>query len=381
MKHATQLAFASVAAFALSAQAGKVKTFDIDFSESGFSVGSKPTGAIADGKWSGDASGDSKIATTNSNPYLLLDTESNAPLTFEPNASNETVSVQMDVKFVPATSAQDPVLNTQVGIYSLNGALKVSVNGGSFGDAGIAVSADTWYTVKLDFDYTAGSKSVVVAIYNGNSLVGSTNCTTSTTATHLNGIDFYGSGSIDNFVGSYALDSATDTDTGTAGDTASDTDMTIANGVLTTQFASTAAGGNLKFITVTGKDSSNNTITRTLRVVNGNQDIAINDAGFSSVSKVVAYYGNNVTATTGNAPAVTTTSVAANGTVTGSVVAKSGLYYAKEENGVKTALNNNNPIAPQAEGTTLEFTVAPSSASYGVKKFKIVASDDPVSAQ
>jgi hypothetical protein len=115
--------------------------------------------------------------------------------------------------------------------------------------------------------------------------------------------------------------------------------------------------------------------------VNGKQQIAITDAGFSSVSKVVAYYGDTVTATTGNTPEVTSTTVAANGTVTGSVVAKSGLYYAKVEDGVKTALNNDNPIAPEDEGDTLNFTVSPSSDPYGVKKFKIVASDDPVSAQ
>ncbi len=381
MKHAFQLASLSVAALALSAQAGKVKTFDIDFDS--YTADAAPTAVTeAAGTWT-LGTGDESIVEVKSgtDKNLAVDASSSSPLTFQPSAA-EATAVSMDVQFVGASTAQDPVTGSKAGIYldKTTGKLFASVNGGAFGTTDIAVSEGAWYTVALSFN---ANGTVTITVSQNGSQVGTwTSSATVSSGTTVSYVDFYGSGKVDNFVGSYALDSATDTDTGTAGDTASDTDMTIANGVLTTQFASTLAGtGDLKFITVKGTDSNGTEITRTLRVVNGNQAIAITAAGFSSVSKVVAYYGNNVTATTGNAPAVTSTSVAANGTVTGSVVAKSGLYYAKEENGVKTALNGNAPIAPQNEGSTLEFTVSPSSDNYGVKKFKIVASDDPVSAQ
>ena len=68
------------------------------------------------------------------------------------------------------------------------------------------------------------------------------------------------------------------------------------------------------------------------------------------------------------------------GSVTGSVTVKSGLYYSIETNGTKTLLRNT-PIAPEEEGTTLNYTVTPSNTGYDVVKFKIVASDEPVSAQ
>ena len=152
--------------------------------------------------------------------------------------------------------------------------------------------------------------------------------------------------------------------------------------MLTPQFASSIAGtGDLKFIKVSGTIDGQ-PATRTLRVVNGNQSIAIDAAGFDAVSKVVAYYGDNVTATSAGdaatSPAVTTEGDTTK--ITGTVAAKSGLYYGVVVNGTATALNGGNPVAPEAEGT-LSYEVPVSPTAYGVQKFKIVASDDPVSAQ
>ena len=380
MKHATQLAFASVAAFALSAQASDVTTFNIDFSGTGYTVDAKPRGSVAGGTWSGDASGDSKIATTNSNPYLLLDTESNDPLVFTPTATN-TVTVKMDVKFVPATTPQDRIQDTQVGIYSLSNNLMVSVNGGSFADSGIDVSPDHWYTVQLDFNYT-GSKTISVSIYdveNSGSQVGSTYTqSTDTTKSYLEGIDFYGSGSVDNFVGEPAaafvtIPTSAEVDGGQTNTVT--TSATLVNGTLTTSFDASVAGDDLQFITVKGTINGQ-PATRTLRVT-GTQDINIAACGFTSISGVTAHYGD-VTATTGNKPEVADTSVAANGTVSGSVAGKSGLYYAQVVDNVKTALHEDDPIAPEDEGKPVTFTVSASRDRYGVVKFKIVASDAPV---
>lgn len=386
MKHAFQLASASVVAlFAASAQAViPVETFSINFED--YTNQAKPSGAVSGGTWSNG--GDSYVETdSNNKKQLVIDAERTDALTFAP--SNTTTAVSMDVQFVGASEAPATSLEgTQAALYlHKTSGLQVSVAGGDFTafvddttQQAPTVAENTWYRLTITFAYGSGTTVVLADAQEGTTLATYKSASTVSGKSGVAGVDFYGFGRVDNFVGNGPL--VPQTNDGTTDANANSTDMTIANGVLTTQFASTLAGtGDLKFITVTGKDSSNNTITRTLRVVNGKQQIAITDAGFSSVSKVVAYYGDTVTATTGNTPEVTSTTVAANGTVTGSVVAKSGLYYAKVEDGVKTALNNDNPIAPEDEGDTLNFTVSPSSDPYGVKKFKIVASDDPVSAQ
>lgn len=387
MKHAFQLASASVVAlFAASAQAViPVETFSINFED--YTNQAKPSGAVSGGTWSNG--GDSYVETdSNNKKQLVIDAERTDALTFAP--SNTTTAVSMDVQFVGAS--EDPTTSTslagtQAALYlNKTSGLQVSVAGGAFTafvddttQQAPTVAEKTWYKLTITFAYGTGT-TIVLANDQGTTLATYKSASTVSGKSGVVGVDFYGSGKVDNFVGNGPL--VPQTNDGTTDENANSTDMTIANGVLTTEFASTLAGtGDLKFITVTGTDSNGAPITRTLRVVNGKQQIAITDAGFSSVSKVVAYYGDTVTATTGNTPEVTSTTVAANGTVTGSVVAKSGLYYAKVEDGVKTALNNDNPIAPEDEGDTLNFTVSPSSDPYGVKKFKIVASDDPVSAQ
>lgn len=388
MKYATQLALASVASCALSVQAdSSVTTFAIDFDD--YTLNATPSGTVTGGAWSGDAGAGSYVDTKiDSDRNLVLDAASNDPLVFTPTATN-TASVSMDVKFVAASTPQARVENTQVGLYVLKNEtttnLMVSVNGADFADSGIDVEEDHWYTVKLTFDYTAGSKTVALSIYdveNSNAQIGSTyNANSATTATKLNGIDFYGSGCVDNFVGSPAakyasIPTSTQVDDGSPAEAS--IDATLVNGTLTTSFAATSGSDTLKFITVTGTINGQSA-SRTLRVVNG-QAINIDGCGFTAITGVTAYYGD-VTATDGATPAIAPT--VDNGQVSLSVSPKSGLYYSVDVNGTRTALNNNNPIAPEAEGTALNYTIdaANPAQGYGVKKFKVIASDDPVTAQ
>lgn len=391
MKHAFQLASLSVAAFALSAQAGKVKTFDINFDD--YPANAAPSGSVAGGAWTpgtGDAS--AVEVKSGSDKQLVIDAASDDPLTFAPSEATTTTTIEMDVQFVGASEAPATSLaGTQAALYlHKTSGLQVSVAGGAFTafvddttQQAPTVAENTWYRLTITFAYGTGT-TIVLANAQGTTLATYKSASTVSGKSGVAGVDFYGSGLVDNFTGSYALDSATDTDNDTSADTSSDTEMTVSNGVLTTQFASNLAGtGALKFIKVTGTDSNGATITRTLRVVGGNQAIAISAAGFTAVSKVVAYYGDNVTATAAGdaatAPAVTT----AGGTtkVTGTVAAKSGLYYGVVVNGTATPLNDGAPVAPEHHGETLNYEVPVSATPYGVQKFKIVASDDPVSAQ
>ena len=396
MKHAFQLASLSVAAFALSAQAGKVKTFDINFDD--YPANAAPSGSVAGGAWTpGTGDGSYVDVKSGSDRQLVLDAASNDPLTFAPSEAT-TTTIEMEVQFFGASEAPATSLEgTQAALYlNKTSGLQVSVAGVPFTafvddttQQAPTVAEKTWYKLTITFAYGTGT-TIVLANAQGTTLATYKSASTVSGKSGVVGVDFYGSGFVDNFVGScsYVIDSATDTDTDTAGDTPSDTDMTIANGVLTTEFASNLAGtGALKFIKVTGTIGGEE-VTRTLRVVNGNQAIAISAAHFTAVSKVVAYYGDAVTATAAGdaatAPAVVTTK---EGTtkVTGSVTAKSGLYYGIVVNGTATALNGGAPVAPEHHGDTLNYEVpvsgTPYDVPYGVQKFKIVASDDPVTAQ
>ena len=391
MKHAFQLASLSVAALALSAQAGKVKTFDINFDD--YPANAAPSGSVAGGAWTpgtGDAS--AVEVKSGSDKQLVIDAASDHPLTFTPSETT-TTTIEMDVQFVGASEAPATSLTgTQAALYlHKTSGLQVSVAGGAFTafvddttQQAPTVAENTRYKLTITFAYGTGTTIVLADAQEGTTLATYKSASTVSGKSGVVGVDFYGSGLVDNFTGSYALDSATDTDNDTSADTSSDTEMTVSNGVLTTQFASNLAGtGALKFIKVTGTDRNGATITRTLRVVGGNQAIAISNAGFASVSKVVAYYGDTVTATAAGdaatAPAVTTEEGTTK--VTGSVTAKSGLYYGVVVNGTATPLNGGAPVAPEHHGETLNYEVPVSATPYGVQKFKIVASDDPVTAQ
>ena len=59
---------------------------------------------------------------------------------------------------------------------------------------------------------------------------------------------------------------------------------------------------------------------------------------------------------------------------------KSGVYYSLEVNGVTKALHNNKPVAPAEDGNSLNYSVPVSPDPWGVVKFRIIVSDEPLSA-
>ena len=389
MKHASQLALASVAAmFAVSAQAGSYDVFSIDFDS--YTKDASPTAATeAAGTWALGAEDDGTIVTTNgtsaSDFLLQLAASTNSPVTFTTNPTDESNVLVMDVFFVGSAEAQLPEANSQLGLYldtsdEEEPVMKVSVNGGQFQSmttaANQTLAENTWYNVTMKFTYGA-TPTVTVTVKEGATTVATFTGSTQSEATKVNSVAFCGTGLVDNFTGKYAFDSYTDTTEDGTGETDSNAPMTVAtvngNKTLTTSFVTE----NLKFITVTGEDSSGNTVKRTLRYTDG-QSINLTGSGIAKITKVVAYYGNNVTATTG--ANTTTTPTLSNGTVSGTVAATSGLYYSVDIDGDRTPLNGNEPVAPEEDGDELDYSVSPSpaAAGYGVVKFKIVASDEPV---
>ena len=263
----------------------------------------------------GPGAGESAIAIADGNKYLELDTPTNSAVQFEP-ANVGTSKIEMDVQFVG--TSEEPLASrtgTQAALFlKRDGAttnLYLSVNGGAFANTLISVDEGEWYKVQLVFDYTSSQKSVALSVFtSGGSQVGSTySANSGTSATGIVGVDFYGSGKVDNFIGQYAeysgeIPMSSSTSSSSEG-ASTNTTATISNGVLSPNFAATYNGDNIKFIKVSGTIGGEE-VTRTLRVVNGNQAIAISAAGFTAVSKVVAYYGDAVTATTGYTPATTT---------------------------------------------------------------------------
>ena len=59
---------------------------------------------------------------------------------------------------------------------------------------------------------------------------------------------------------------------------------------------------------------------------------------------------------------------------------KSGVYYSLKVNGVRTALHDNKPVAPAEDGKSLDYSVPVSPDPWGVVKFRIIVSDEPLPA-
>lgn len=389
MKHAFQLASASVVAlFAASAQAViPVETFSINFED--YTNQAKPSGAVSGGTWSNG--GDSYVETdSNNKKQLVIDAERTDALTFAP--SNTTTAVSMDVQFVGASEAPATSLEgTQAALYlHKTSGLQVSVAGGDFTafvddttKQAPTVAETTWYKLTITFAYGTGT-TIVLADAQGTTLATYKSASTVSGKSGVVGVDFYGFGRVDNFVGNGPLVPQTDNGT-TEGDDSSD--MTISGTTLTTQFAAKKDGADLKFITVTDATGK----TRTLRVPANNQGTQLfNTSSLGNITKVVAYYGDKVTATVGAVDDATVPTLdSKTHKVSGSVTAKSGVYYALSVNGQIQPLKHDNaevsvstPIPETVEDDyTLSYEISPESTGYGVVKFKIVASDDPVTAQ
>lgn len=385
MKHATHLAFASMAAmFAVSAQAGSYDVFSIDFD--GYTIDESPAETQeAAGTWALGEEDDGTVVALKedsaTDKLLQLAASNTSPVTFTPN--DESNVIVMDVFFVGAAEEQTPEADSQLGLYLDTTdedapVMKISVNGGDFESMttadGEELAENTWYNVAVKFGYGANA-TVDVTIKKGETVVATFSGSTASEATKVNAVAFCGSGLVDNFVGKYAFETYTDSSADGTGEALSEAGLTLGtvdgNKTLTSSFAT----DDLKFIKVTGTDAEGNAITRTLRYVDG-QSVNLTGCGIAKITKVVAYYGDAVTATAGAEPE--TAPVFEDGIVSGSVEVKSGLYYALDVNGVRTALHDNEPVAPEEEGATVDYEVEPDQADYGVVKFKIVVSDDPV---
>lgn len=149
--------------------------------------------------------------------------------------------------------------------------------------------------------------------------------------------------------------------------------VTVANGVVSTALSGVS---EIRFIRAYSGDRF-----VTLRTSDASNTFALPD-DFGTVTKVVAYCGENVTATAGAVPSLFPQVDRAGDSpcATGSFEVKSGVYYSLEANGVRTALHDNKPVAPEEDGDSLNYSVPVSPDPWGVVKFRIIVSDEPLPA-
>ena len=149
--------------------------------------------------------------------------------------------------------------------------------------------------------------------------------------------------------------------------------VTVANGVVSTALSGVS---DIRFIRAYSADGF-----VTLRTSDASNTFAL-PAGFGTVTKVVAYCGENVTATAGAVPSLfpRVDRTAEKPCAAGSFAVKSGVYYSLEVNGVRTALYDNKPVAPAEDGVSLDYSVPVSPDPWGVVKFRIIVSDEPLPA-
>ena len=176
---------------------------------------------------------------------------------------------------------------------------------------------------------------------------------------------------VDNFVGDKAgIPGYADDGDGEEGDNAA----SFENGVVTGSFAT----ANLQFIRVY---NGNNYVT--LRYTDS-QAITL-PANFGTPTKVVAYYGDEVSAIPDDMTSVAATAVTVedltddgvdnptiNVSLTGLV---SGLYY-KAVSPDEQTVYATKLVAPNEDGTTATLTIAPEATAWGVKKFKLIVVEE-----
>ena len=364
MKHNafTALSLAAALVVAGSAQATE---FSMNF-ESGTAL------PATEGTWTvptGDAS--EVIATPSGAPaacqtkVLSLDTGDDE-LNFAPTSQNVTI-LEMDVCFVGADSAPDTTgFNGQTMLYlDVSGAtpvVKAYTAGSGWVSLTGSVADGSWHTVRMEFSASA------VAFFLDGTAAGTA---TLSSFTKVTSVGFKGTGMVDNFVGDKAgIPGATDSGNGeTAGNSAS-----YVNGVVTGDFSTT----DLKFIRVY---NGNNYVT--LRYTDS-QAVTL-PANFGTPTKVVAYYGDEVSAIPDNMTSVAATTVEVedltddgvdnptiNVSLTGLV---SGLYY-KAVSPDEQTVYATKLVAPAEDGTSATLTIAPEATAWGVKKFKLIVVEE-----
>ena len=367
MKHnaLTALSMAAALVVAGSAQASE---FSIDFEAAGYALTPANNWTQAQDDYSAIVATNNAL-DANSTKSLLLDT-GDAELSYAvTNVSDDVTILTMDVFFVGTDTAPDTTGFTgQTMVYLDTSGNDPVLKAYTAAEAGwvtlptaATITDGSWHTIQMAF-----SASEVEYSIDGTA---ATNLTL-TSFTKVQSVGFKGTGMVDNFVGDKAgIPGATDDGTGEQASNSA----TYENGVVTGAFETTLNGDDLEFIRVF--DSSDNYVT--LRYSNS-QAITL-PAGFTP-AKVVAYYGDDVSAVPDNMT-VTAESVSVDTTgaqaqikveIDGLV---SGVYYKVVDADSGTTLASK-LVAPAEEGGETVFSFAPDSTAWGVKKFKVVVDDE-----
>lgn len=369
MKHNafTALSLAAALVVAGSAQASE---FSIDFETAGYAL-------TPANNWTQSQDDNSAIVATNntrdveSTKSLLLDT-GDAELTYAvTNVSDDVTILTMDVFFVGADSAPDTTGFTgQTMVY-------LDTSGNDPVLKAYTAAENDWVTLPTAATITDGSWHTIQMAFSASEVEYSIDGTaatnlTLTSFTKVQSVGFKGTGMVDNFVGDKAgIPGATDDGSGEQAGNSASYDSTT--GVVTGAFETTLNGDDLEFIRVF--DSSDNYVT--LRYSNS-QAITL-PAGFTP-AKVVAYYGDDVSAVPDN---MTVAAESVSVDTTGQQVQikveidglVSGVYYKVVDADSGTTLASK-LVAPAEEGGETVFSFAPDSTPWGVKKFKVVVDDE-----
>ena len=348
MKQTTLFALAAASSFACVSASAAIQAFNDDCSEVGV-------------RWS-DQTGD---YVTSDGSKVTVDTDTTTEVsyytTYDGTASGTKVVtvLDFDVTFTAATSRPDWQEGAQFQLYvSSSGNVMAMVNDTSSNDVDLGVTNAGLTHVTI----TKSGNSFSVKVGNNTA---ATVSPASGSASELTSVGFLGTGTVDNFVGSYG---STATNEGSS-DTTSGSALVSGNTV-TGSFATTVNNNALKFIKVTTSKG-----TYTLRYKDGQRIALPSDAG--TVQSVVAYYGDNVTAIPAEyAPAVDQVADDS-GKVGVSVVAESGVYYSLKAGDKVVAKEL---VAPADQGKKISLTFNPaafaSKTDWGKTTITFQATDD-----
>lgn len=356
-------AFALAATLAgVSASAGTVEKFNVQFDETGYTLDNPPWTNTTDAEVS-----TAQHSTGTASLYVDSDTE----VTYTPSASDVSV-VSLDVYLTAGSTAPEFPNDAKLVIYlDSTGELKGRAKGDSnWTTIASNVQPNVWTNITMTFT----SSTVTVKTKDGDyqaigANVGST----------ITSVGFKGTGYIDNFVGSCEMNNYAYTDGNTGdGDGTEDAGSAVisvdqANHAVSFNYSGVS---NMKFVRV--YDSTGKYVT--LRTTDNLGSIDTSKLS-GTISKVVAYYGNNVSNVDSQTKTTPESAVVDNesGTmkVGVNVEAKSGVYYSLvDETGTTRIPNSSEVLAtPAQDGATITLTAPVSETAWGAVKFKVKASD------
>ena len=230
MKQTTLFALAAASSFACVSASAAIQAFNDDCSEVGV-------------RWS-DQTGD---YVTSDGSKVTVDTDTTTEVsyytTYDGTASGTKVVtvLDFDVTFTAATSRPDWQEGAQFQLYvSSSGNVKAMVDDTSSHDVDLGVTNAGLTHVTI----TKSGNSFSVKVGNNTA---ATVSPASGSASALTSVGFLGTGTVDNFVGSYG---STATNEGSS-DTSSDAAVSVSGNTVTGSFATTVNNNALKFIKVT----------------------------------------------------------------------------------------------------------------------------------